>query len=156
MIFARHIGNESSIEDASNEELKAWLKSIMPNDYLNQAFSSACAALNSAKKNPQNPGNLNEPLLTNKSIEVAVSLMKDTEMSMENECQVLVLGINQKNFDCPGMMNEDKVLKEYEFNSRSGHKASGVDGNNRDSQYRGNKHAVHKSRNQHTLKVSFR
>lgn len=89
------------------EESK-WLKSIIPIDYLTQALESCASALNLHRK---------VNLLNSESAEVITHMLK--EPNYEEYFQILVVNINDKGFDCPGMLAEEKVLNDYDINSRT-------------------------------------
>ena len=92
-----------SKEPIESEEMK-WLKAILPISYITSALENAAASLNKSSNNKM--------MYSVESGEVFVNLMKDTDAS--ETCQVMIVQINDKAFECPGMLAEDKVLKEFE------------------------------------------
>jgi len=112
-----------------------WLKQILPGEYLKLKLESTFASLSANSQQQQ--------ILTIESAEVLTSLMKDSDTV--TDYQVLILSLNDKNYDCPGMMNEEKVLREFE--------ASQLVMSKNKTASRCNKHG-HGSKNQHTLKVT--
>ena len=146
------ISNTETITD----DFKKWLKQIIPIDYLQQALTSACGTLNSRRLQQQQQPliSLSDPvvLFDNESTEVASYLMKDTEAE-GGECQVLVLNINEESYDCPGMIAEDKVLKDFDDTTNQITTEAGTVGVSSRSHH--NNHHHHHRSNKHTLKVIF-
>lgn len=115
-----------------------WLKSIIPFDYLNQILETAANNLNSQslKNSSISPMNSNSSLPSNKSSsslnqqlsvnnntavaftvdspEVILSLIKESSLESFENHQVVIININDKDSNCPGMLNEDKVLNEQD------------------------------------------
>jgi len=117
LIFLKQLSKELP---ADSDELK-WLKSIIPNDYLNQILEQTVNNLNSTKQmnltltRRQSEQNLIS-LYNSESTEVINYLLKEPDLL--EDYQILVLNINDKSLECPGMLNEDKIIKEYELNKK--------------------------------------
>lgn len=130
--------------DGSLDELKKWLKQLIPGEYLKQKLESTCVSLNANNQQAMQSTSITaSTMLTVDSSEVLTTLMKDPD-SVEDH-QVLVMSLNDKNYDCPGMLNEEKVLKEFE--------ASQLMVSKDKTASRCTKHS-HGAKNQHTLKVN--
>jgi len=120
------------------DEFRNWLKSIVPCDYVAQVMNG------------------------NESAEGIANLMR--EVDGPGEWEVLVMNVNEKSYECPGMMGEERVLKEYEASLRMasvscGQKLSGCQYGYHQQHHHGHhhhrsgKHGGYGSRNQQTLKV---
>lgn len=152
------ISTQQNPIDNSSDEFKKWLKSVIPGDYINQALESICSSSNVVKQ-LQGPSNINtkHSLLTPTSSEVITSLLKDSEMIVDGKYQVLILSINDKNYECPGMLSEDKVIKEYEASQltlKNCQKTKSSVCAKHSVYNHSNEHAPNNSMNQHTLKRS--
>ena len=140
MIYLRQISKEQMDISAENEEHK-WLKSILPFEYLNQAIETGIAnyqqqhvnhssIANSASmsKNYNRPLStiINNEVKTKTEIEpiVITNLLKETHLDLFDGYQVIVVNINDKDFDCPGMLVEEKVLNECDLLGSSASAAS--------------------------------
>ena len=112
LIYLKQILKELPMD---SEDYK-WLKSILPNDYLNTLLEQTAASLNtktltlSRRQSDQNLISLAN--YTNESNEVVSAILKEPE-SIE-DYKVLIVNINDKAMECPGMMSEEKLIKEYE------------------------------------------
>lgn len=129
--------------DGSLDELKKWLKQLIPGEYLKQKLESTCVSLNASNQQPvQSTPASGLTMLTADSTEVLTALMKDPDTV--GDYQVLVMSLNDKNYDCPGMLNEEKVLRDFEASQLiiSKNKTASLCA----------KHS-HSAKNQHTLKV---
>lgn len=139
LIYLRQLSKEFPAEST---EFK-WLKSIIPFDYLNQQLDNTASQMNSnnsiSTNNHNNRLSVNNsnslsrrqsdqnlmslqtsPVISNytsESPEVINSLLKEPDSL--DEYQILVVNINDKSLDCPGMLNEGKVIKEYQANLTS-------------------------------------
>lgn len=71
-------------------------------------MEKSCAFFNSNRK---------VNLLISDSPDVINHLIK--EPNLEDGCQILVVNINDKGFDCPGMLAEEKVLNDYDSYANS-------------------------------------
>lgn len=68
-----------------------------------------------------------------------------SEKCTENESyQVLVMNISETSFDCPGMLNEEKVIKDHELNEKKKNEKSSTSSRQH--------HYHHRSSRNHTLK----
>ena len=129
LMFLRQLSKELP---ADSDELK-WLKSIIPNDYLNQILEQTVNNLNSTKQmnltltRRQSEQNLIS-LFNSESTEVINYLLKEPDLL--EDYQILVLNINDKSLECPGMLNEDKIIKEYELNKKQLHTINNNNNNN--------------------------
>ena len=148
LIFARQVSKESTIEmqksvtDVELEELKKWLKTIIPFDYLNQALEAASRNGQTLNSNLTSVASNSKPsaALSSESSEIISSLMKEPEAGRNH--QVVVMSINDQGYDCPGMLSEEKVVKEFE-NSQLINKTKQKSGSSKQT-----------GQNQHTLKVT--
>ena len=70
----------------------------------------------SRRQSEQNLISLSQTLATvvytAESLDVINSLVKEPESL--DDYQILVVNINDKSLDCPGMLSEEKVIKEYQ------------------------------------------
>ncbi len=121
--------NQNQNTSLLTDEFRDWLKKIVPSDYIAQVLNS------------------------NETSEVISNLMKEADGLAGWE--VLVMNINENSYDCPGMMSEEKVLKEYEASLRmtSGTSCQKVSYHHHHHHHRISKHGGYGSRNQLTLKV---
>lgn len=71
-------------------------------------MEKSCAFFNSNRK---------VNLLSSDSPDVIKHLIN--EPNLEDGCQILVININDKGFDCPGMLTEEKVLIDYDSYANS-------------------------------------
>jgi hypothetical protein len=128
--------NKEQLEASPDSEETKWLKSILPLDYFNQALEGALAAVNANQLNILNansnglthpnqkssksmPKPAPNPTYTIDSPEVITHLIKEAYTENNDDYMVAVFSISDKDFDCPGMMSEDKVLNEYESSASS-------------------------------------
>lgn len=98
-----------------------WLKSILPSEYLNNQLEQTALSLNTKpsvsstltrRQSDQNLVSLAN--YTSESSEVINALLKEPDSV--DDYKVLIVNINDKSMECPGMMSEDKIIKEYELN----------------------------------------
>ncbi len=131
----RQVSKEKQDQAELSDEAK-WLKSILPLDYINQALETAANSLNKANYSGTNtspnsnsvpslnnntglPPNkssssLNQQAHTPESSETILSLIKESNLESFEGYQVVVVNINDKDSNCPGMQNEEKVLSEQD------------------------------------------
>ena len=147
----RQISKDQIEISADSEEFK-WLKSILPFDYLNQALEKGRASLNehctnylTSNSNNSN-SNGNSPSILKKSNKppsftissgesaackndeaiVITNLLKETNVESFDGYKVIIVNINDKDSDCPGMRVEEKVLNDCESLASSVTSASAV------------------------------
>ncbi|CAF0809811.1 unnamed protein product [Brachionus calyciflorus] len=101
LLFIRQLSKEPMLIETDESK---WLKTIVPTDYINQALINCASTLNSNRK---------ANLLNSESPEVITHLFK--EPILEESYQILVININDKGFDCPGMLAEEKVLNDNDI-----------------------------------------
>lgn len=91
-----------------------WIKSIIPTEYLNHTLETAALSLNSAKQTTTLSRRQSEQsllsLLNTESNEVISSILKEPDSVLDY--QILIININDKSLDCPGMLSEDKVIND--------------------------------------------
>ena len=134
MIYLRQISKEQVADSLPETDEQKWLKSILPLDYLNHVLETNLASLHtlnnsfnspltnstsmSSSKNLSKQISMNDLITsTSRSDEATVitNLLKETHLDLFDGYQVVVVNINDKEFDCPGMLVEEKVLNEYEL-----------------------------------------
>ena len=153
MIFLRQVSKDQIEVSADSEEYK-WLKSILPLDYLNQAIEKSVLSLNETNNqllqvghnSPSNSFNSSPSLLKkpnkqpffsqnepspvnghkNDEALAITNLLKDTNLETFDGYKVITVNINDKEFDCPGMRVEEKVLNDCESLASSVTSASAV------------------------------
>ena len=101
-------------KDPNESEESKWLKSILPNSYLTSALETATNTLNLTSKVANPVPSSNKSNNMNESAEVYLQLLKEPNPDSTDPCQVMIVQINDKAFDCPGMISEEKVMKEFE------------------------------------------
>jgi hypothetical protein len=133
------------------DEIK-WLKTIIPADYLNLTLESTAQKMNATNQrnadllliqnSSMHNGNklqiqATTTIVNSQSGEVIETLIKDLNQDQEAH-KVLVVNINDKNLDCPGMIVEEKFMSDtllntnnkstggvsFFFNSKNGKKKS--------------------------------
>jgi hypothetical protein len=97
--------------DKESDEYK-WVKNILPTEYLNTLLD--------AQPKPDNPIESKNKISIKKrsSIDLPNDNTSDAANDLANyleSLKVLIININDKGFDCPGMLSEEKVLQEYEY-----------------------------------------
>ena len=145
MIYLRQISKDQIEISTESEEYK-WLKSILPFDYLNQVLEKGLACLtetshqlnhSSLSANNSSPsiskkGNKNffssEPVngYRNDEAQVITNLLKETNLELFDGYKVIIVNINDKDSECPGMRVEEKVLNDCESLASSVTSASAV------------------------------
>jgi hypothetical protein len=100
--------------DKETDEYK-WLKAILPADYLNTILaeqqvttSQPVVTTGYLSKSKLNPGKKKS------SIDETPSANMQQDDLINEPVHVIIININDKGFDCPGMLSEHKVLQEYE------------------------------------------
>ena len=154
LIYLRQVNRDQIEVSADSEEYK-WLKSILPLDYLNQVLEKSLQTLNETNNqqlqvgsnSPNNSHNSSPSLLKkpnkqpffsssepsaivnghkNDEALVITNLLKDTNLETFDGYKVIIVNINDKEFDCPGMRVEEKVLNDCESLASSVTSASAV------------------------------
>lgn len=130
--------------DKESEEYK-WIKTILPTDYLNTlldsqqqqskgGLSDLASHLDSFTATANNSNSKVKSTKDKKkqSVDLSSSLNESSSLSANNtelllnaaasdlanyleSLKVMIININDKGFDCPGMLSEEKVLQEYEY-----------------------------------------
>lgn len=100
----------------NSADLAEWLKPLIPSDYLSSALETACASINNKPSNRQSHGQINvtnSVVYTVQSPEVIDLLLRESlNLDGSSNNKVLIVNINDKALECPGMLSEEKFLNE--------------------------------------------
>jgi hypothetical protein len=103
--------------DYLNQQLDSNVNQMNNNNTTNR-LSVASNSNNSSLSRRQSDQNLvslqtlGAIVYTVDSVDVINSLLKEPESL--DDYQILIVNINDKSLDCPGMLSEEKVIKEYQ------------------------------------------
>jgi hypothetical protein len=79
---------------------------------MNTTLENALQTCNSLRSSQSN-NKLLSPLVLD-STEVIASILKENPNEIFEGYQIIAIGIYDKDSECPGMLNEEKVINEYE------------------------------------------